>query len=363
MKILLLDNSALTPVGNDFCIESKTGEFALELKNLGHEVTAFGQKVKSENTTHTFALKANGIKVKGLPRRKFKIITYILLYLRIIPELFKNDFIYVFYPTSYKWVPMLAIMLGRKYGLYIRGEDDLDDKVSYLIYKKAYVIFTVSDFFTNFVKEITRKNNVFSIKPMISFTEKDIINRKYVTIEKFKLLYLGRLTDDKGISELLHAVRILKTEYYKFELKIVGNGWFMDEAKKLIVELDIHDFVILEGAEFDLEKIKKYYTTSDIYILPSYHEGFPRTLYEAMIFGIPIITTFVGAIPAIMKDNINCKQILPKSVQSIVGSLEFAFKNYDKMLSYAEEAQTNVVKYVNSNRKSHAEHLNETLRK
>ena len=308
MKILILDNSALTPVGNDYCIEPKTGEFALELKNLGHEITAFGQKVKSENTTHTFALKANGIKVKGLPRRKFKIITYILLYLRIIPELIKNDFIYVFYPTSYKWVPVLAIILGKKYGLYIRGEEDLDDKVSYFNYKNSVVMLTVSDFFTKKVKRITGKDNVYTIKPMISFTEKDIVKRKYLCLEKFRLLYLGRLTDDKGIAELLHTVKILKMKTYNFELKIVGDGWFMNKTRKLIEELDIKDYVVLKGAEFKKERIKDYYTTSDIYILPSYNEGFPRTLYEAMIFGTPIVTTFVGAIPSIMKDGFNCKK-------------------------------------------------------
>ena len=117
------------------------------------------------------------------------------------------------------------------------------------------------------------------------------------------------------------------------------------------------------GSVYNSDEIKEYYKNSDIYILPTYHEGFPRTLYEAMIFGIPIITTFVGGIPTLMKDDFNCKEIKPKSVESIVEILTYAMNNYPKMGELAKNGTNTVAKIIDSNRLTHAQHLNQILNK
>lgn len=363
MKILLLDNSSLTPVKGDYCIDAKTGIFAKELQSLGNEVTMYGQKVAADNTSHTYPLLKNGLKVKGLKRKKNKLQNYILLYLYIIPVIAKQDFVYIFYPSAYKYVALLCRIFRKKYGLYIRGEQGLNDDVSHWIYKNGQAVFTVTDHFTDFVNNITRKQNAYTIRPMIPFTEKDIVwDRVYSDEGVFKILYLGRMTVDKGLMELINAVNLLRKREHNFILTMVGDGGFMPEIEAAINELKLDDCVRLIGSVDDADVIAEYYKTSDIYILPSYHEGFPRTLYEAMIFGTPIITSFVGGIRGLMKDGYNCIRIEPKSVESIVGGLEFAFDNYDKMVEYAENGRATVAKIVDSRRPTHAEHLNEILK-
>src|SRR5690606_36274729 len=117
-------------------------------------------------------------------------------------------------------------------------------------------------------------------------------------------------------------------DFVGFHLQIVGDGSYLDDLKKMAYELKIEEKVDFLGAYNDLELIKSVYLESDVYILPTYHEGFPRTLYEAMIFGTPIITTFVGGIPGIMKDGFNCLKIEPKSVDSIVDQLLLLMRDY-----------------------------------
>ena len=56
----------------------------------------------------------------------------------------------------------------------------------------------------------------------------------------------------------------------------------------------------------------------DIYILPSYHEGFPRTIWEAMANSLPVVATNVGGIPNYLENNKNVILIEPKSVEEIV---------------------------------------------
>jgi glycosyltransferase involved in cell wall biosynthesis len=362
MKILLLDNSSLTPLKGDYCIEPKTGYFAKELLGLENVVTLYGQKVKTQDQVHSFKLIENGLGVVGLDRRRNKLLNYLFLYLRVIPEVLKNDFVYIFYPTSLKYVAVICWILRKKYGLYIRGQQGVNNKLSHFIYTKAMTIFTVTDSFTNYVKNITNKDNVFTIRPMIPFTVNDIIvDRKYNNEPPLKILYLGRVVADKGLSELVRAISLLKDKNNKIELNIVGDGSFIPDIKSMVHEFKIEDCVQLIGNIVDSNEIAEYYLKSDVYILPTYHEGFPRTLYEAMIFGTPIITTFVGGIPGLMKDGYNCKRIEPKSVESIVAGLEFAIRNYNKMIEYAKNGTDIVYNILDPERPSHAEHLNQIL--
>lgn len=365
MKILLLDNSSLTPLEDDYCLEPRTGMFAKELLELDNDLTIFGQIVNSKNTVHTFKLLEKGFKVRGVNRRKNKIYNYILLYLKIIPYLLKNDFVYIFYPSSFRYVALMCKILRRKYGIYIRGSNDLNDRVAHRVYKGSFVTFTVTDYYTDHVKSITNQSNVFSIRPMIPYGENDLItNRIYSQKNKYKILFLGRIVYNKGIVELINAVDILGKKGYNLELDIVGDGEFIDKTKKLVTKLGLDDNVNVVGSIYNINRIKKYYSESDIFILPTYYpEGFPRTLYEAMIFGTPIITTFVSSIPAIMKDDYNCKQIKVKSVDSLVEKLSYAMDKYIEMGTLAKNATSTVRSIFISRRFTHAEHLNEYLKR
>ncbi len=359
MKILLFDNSGMNFCRGDFLVEEKTGNFAKELKNLGNDVIFFGQKIhSSDNTIHSFRLKQNGMAVCGLYRKKNKIFNYFLLYLKAIPAILKSDFIYIFYPNAFMYIAFISKLLGKRYGLYVRGEQGLSDRVSYLIYKNAYLICTVSDYFSQFINDAIGKNIANTIRPMITFGKKDIISdREYRLKETYNILFIGRLDREKGLEELLLAIKILAEKKRKISLTIVGDGDFMNSGKEIANKLRIDDLVKFTGAVYDSNEIRKYYISSDIYILPSYHEGFPRTLYEAMIFGVPIITTFVGGISSLMKDNFNCKEIKPRSVNSIVEVLIWAMDNYPKMGELAKKGAKTVTEVFNSRPFTHAQYL------
>jgi glycosyltransferase involved in cell wall biosynthesis len=169
------------------------------------------------------------------------------------------------------------------------------------------------------------------------------------------------MSNDKGVIELLNAASILKAKEVDFFIKLVGNGEYINELQNLAINLKISDKVSFEGAVFDKEEIKKYYLEADIYILPTYHEGFPRTIYEAMLFELPIITTFVGGIPGLMKNRYNCLQITPKSPVSIVEAIEFAIEDYGKMREFAANGKLTIQKIFNERKKSQAVDLNAKL--
>lgn len=366
MKISLFNNSAFLISKNDFCTEIATGKFAKELQSLGNEVTFYGQFLSNvENTTDTFRVLENGIAIKGIERKKNKVLNYLILYLKAIPEIYRSDFIYFFYPTAYRFLIFFAIIFRKKYGLYIRGIDDIKKIESHIFYKGAYHVFTVADYFTNYVNEIKGEIVATTIRPMIMFDEHDIVsNPTYNKIpSQLNLLYLGRMTNDKGIIELLHAIKQLVAQDWRPHLVLVGSGEYLDELQDLAKQLEILEYVNFTGPVFEKDEIIKHYLDADVYILPTYHEGFPRTLYEAMIFGTPIVTTFVGGISGIMIHKKNCLQIQPKSVESIVSSLLFVQQNYDEMVTLAKNASITIKEILETRKLSHAESLNNELKK
>lgn len=363
MKILIVDNAAMVSRGNTYCTNSLNGIFISDLIECGNEITYFHFATKNTQSISTYDLEDNGVKCNAQKIYNNKIISYLIAYLKIIPVVLKSDFVYFYYPSSFKYATMLCWLFRKKIGLYVRGMNGINDKVSIWNYKKAFTIFTVSDFFTTMINKKTSKNTAHTIKPMIPFSDKDVIvNRKYDIKQKVNILYLGRIAHDKGIAELLKSAKIIKQKGYNFELNLVGSGEFLQKAKQLIIDLNINNVVFVRGAVFESEEVKSYYLNADMYVLPTYHEGFPRTLYEAMIFGTPIITTFVGGIPALMKDGLNCKEIKPRSVESIVDGLEFAINNYDKMIEFAKNGTETVLKIVDGKRLTHAQHLNKIIK-
>lgn len=364
MKILLLNNSGLISEKDDFSVDAKTGAFGKELYELGHQITFWGQKLpNSNNTVSIFNIIKNGMQVAGVKRKRNKLLNYIMLFLSSIRYILTTDFIYIFYPNSLSFVALIAIIFRKKFGLYIRGIDHLNSRLSKILFSKSYAVFTVSDYFTEFVNSTTKSKKASTIRPMISFNYTDIVkDRKYLIKEKYNLLFLGRMTEDKGIIELLKAVSILKENDTKFFVKLVGNGEYIEDLKILASELKINHLVSFEGGVYEKNKIKAYYEEADIYVLPTYHgEGFPRTLYEAMTFGTPIVTTFVGGIPALMKADFNCLEIEPKNVEHLVITLKKVMQNYSQVTTLAKNASETVKKILDPNRLSHAQDLNQSL--
>lgn len=111
-----------------------------------------------------------------------------------------------------------------------------------------------------------------------------------IDIKKNKLVLcsIGRLTKQKGFDRLLECVKRLKKENLIFELWILGEGEEREAIELYINENDLNDFVKLLGFN---KNPYKYLKLADIFICSSRAEGFSLAIAEAMILGIPVIST------------------------------------------------------------------------
>ncbi|MEK7076386.1 MAG: glycosyltransferase family 4 protein [Patescibacteria group bacterium] len=113
--------------------------------------------------------------------------------------------------------------------------------------------------------------------------------------KEYDLIFVGRLAENKGISLFLEAVRKLNCKAI-----IIGNGPLYDKVKLEIRNLKLE--IKLHGWAKDSHEIAELINKSKILVMPSYNEGGPRVVLEAMACGVPVLATPVGIVPGIIKD-------------------------------------------------------------
>jgi len=120
-----------------------------------------------------------------------------------------------------------------------------------------------------------------------------------------RLLYTGRFDDAKGIDDIIQAIYILKKKEININLHLAGyfgNGKYLKHLKKISKKLYVSDKIIYHGLLKLGDELNTLYRNSDILIIASKSEGFPRSIWEAFSNSIPVITTNVGSIPYILKN-------------------------------------------------------------
>ena len=123
--------------------------------------------------------------------------------------------------------------------------------------------------------------------------------------KEVQLLYLSRLTLQKGIWTLIKALGILKQRnVLNFKLTVVGEGHLKDEMFSLINKFGLQERVDFIGWK-KLEELPDIYRISDIFILPSVMEGMSSVILQAMACGLPIITSRVKGNTELVEDNYN----------------------------------------------------------
>jgi glycosyltransferase involved in cell wall biosynthesis len=104
------------------------------------------------------------------------------------------------------------------------------------------------------------------------------------------LLFVGGLIERKGIMDLLNAMPEVIEHFPEIKLMIIGDGLLKEKIEQRIELLKLKENVLLLG-KIENRKLPKYFATADIFILPSYSEGFPLVVMEALSSGtIPIVS-------------------------------------------------------------------------
>ena len=108
-----------------------------------------------------------------------------------------------------------------------------------------------------------------------------------------QLVFVGRFTELKGHRQAIEAVRLLLPQFPKLKLVLIGSGYFEDEMKRLVADLDLKDQVLFKGYQ---SNSIDYMASSDVVLIPSKAEGFGLVLLEAYSVKKTVVTFDVPAL-------------------------------------------------------------------
>jgi glycosyltransferase involved in cell wall biosynthesis len=134
--------------------------------------------------------------------------------------------------------------------------------------------------------------------------------------EPFRLLYIGRLTREKGLYEAIGALSHERLRGLAVELIVAGSGEEVAGLRAWAAAQALEGKVNFAGPVFGEDKIALL-NAADAFVLPSYSEGLPYALLEAMAAGLPAIVTAVGAIPDVIAPGVHGLFVRPRDPGAI----------------------------------------------
>lgn len=170
---------------------------------------------------------------------------------------------------------------------------------------------------------------LFAEKGIVDPGKTTIINGSGVDLERFaytpppeevSFLFVGRLIKDKGIREFIDAAKTVKSDFPSVRFEIVGD---IDDNPTSLCPEDIETFgregvVNFRGPQDD---VVPFYQNNAVFVLPSYHEGTPRSALEALSVGRPVILTDAPGCREVVQDSVNGFMVPVRDAVSLAGAM------------------------------------------
>ena len=116
-----------------------------------------------------------------------------------------------------------------------------------------------------------------------------------------KLVTVGRLSSGKNMEAIINALPVVIENYPEATLDVIGDGELMERLKQLVYNLSLDGMVIFHG-NIPHKEVLKILSNSHIFVFPTFREGFPKSLLEAMACGLPLVATRTSVIPSLISD-------------------------------------------------------------
>jgi glycosyltransferase involved in cell wall biosynthesis len=155
------------------------------------------------------------------------------------------------------------------------------------------------------------------------------------------LICVGRLSPEKGQAGLLGAFASLAAHHDGLQLRLVGEGPERAALETLAARLDLGDRLAFLGRLSESETLSEI-ARSDLLVLPSFMEGLPIVLMEAMALGVPVVASHVAGIPELIEDGVSGLLFTPSNWDELAACVERLLSDAALRESLAEHGKRKV---------------------
>lgn len=155
---------------------------------------------------------------------------------------------------------------------------------------------------------------------------------------------VGRVQDIKNHDGLIDAFLLLRESLppehaARLRLAIVGDGPLMQKIRQRVADAGLDKFVWLPGARHDISDIMRRFS---VFVLPSFAEGTPVTILEAMATGLPVVASCVGGIPDVVEEGVHGLLVPPGDTAALVKALRIYLEQPSLLQSHGRTGRASI---------------------
>lgn len=215
---------------------------------------------------------------------------------------------------------------------YDESDDRTQEKIRKLL-RECTAFIVLGEKWDTVVKTIEPTTNTLVISNAVHIPQEKVQWNE----DRFQVLFLGVMIQRKGVVDILKAVNILKNsnKMQNLHFVIAGSGEEEDQLKRQAERLGLTNEIEFVGW-ITGEKKKRLLRESQVLILPSYYEGLPVAVLEAISYGMPVVATDVGDISSAVHDGVNGYLIQPGDAESLADRIEKIHADKKKYILMSE---------------------------
>lgn len=209
----------------------------------------------------------------------------------------KLPFIYM---ASWAKVPIINHIHGADFDEFYVKASEAKKKQIKKVYGKCSVLIALSEEWKDRLAQIVPESMVKIIENYSTLHE-DALEQRLTRKCNNTVLFLGEIGKRKGCYDIPEVIKKVKKEIPGVKFVLAGSGLGADEKviKQLVEEYSVTDNTVFPGWVRGDEK-DRMLREADLFFLPSYNEGMPMSVLDAMGYGLPVVSTNVGGIPKIV---------------------------------------------------------------
>jgi len=192
--------------------------------------------------------------------------------------------------------------------------------------KKSDIIITLSSEWEAKLKGICPAARIEVLENAIDLDRFNDVAAGLALSPPYRILFIGWMGEEKGVYDIIESASYLPQSRYKFIL--AGEGE-LAEVKEKIEEKGFQDRFEITGWIQGNQKIKLL-QKADLFLLPSYYEGLPMSILEAMAVGLPVVATDIGGIPSAVEHGGNGYLVTPGNPLMLAEAIERVFSDAGK---------------------------------
>lgn len=224
-------------------------------------------------------------------------------------------------------IPLIVHLHGSEFAEFYDSCRDKKRKEIASFFQDCDIVITLGKKWKDIVTTIAKDSNIVILNNAVHIPEHIVEQKK----NEITVLFLGVLFERKGAADLLKAVKIMADNHVlvnkKFIFNIAGSGPEEDKLRRYCEDNHINEFVRFLGWIDGGEKMRQL-KSNQIFVLPSYNEGLPIAILEALSYGMPIVATKVGSVSEAVREGVNGYLVAPGDIEGYVNAFTELFTNY-----------------------------------